>query len=163
MKKNGFTFIETLLVIAIISSLSVFGLMKISAFQEDAKIDSVANEVLSTLKVARNKSELGEIPSSSSLDDYLPDQLPSYGVRSKGDGYEIFVQYQEVTSTFEESDSASQTYEIPSEINVSIPSGVVFERLSGKTNDAEIGVFYKGILKKKILIKSSGYFEVEDA
>lgn len=152
--------IETILVIAIISSLSAFGMMKIFAFQKDAKIDSMANEILSTLKLARNKSELGEIPFSMSLSDFLPDKLPSYGVRSAGSGYGVFVQYETVAGLINE--SVGPAVIISDEMSVNIPSGIVFERLTGKTSDNRIDILYKGVLMKCIMINSSGYFNVRD-
>ena len=157
--KKGFTFIETLLVIAIISSLSIFGMMKISAFQKDAKIDSISNELLSTLKLARSKSELGEIPNSMVLDDFLPGKLPSYGVRSAGSGYEVFVSYE--TSLGPVSNSVNQVNSVPNEMGLS-SFGVVFERLSGKTSDTEISILYKGVPEKKVVVNSSGYFSIKD-
>ncbi len=157
---KGFTFIETLLVIAIISSLSVFGMMKIFAFQKDAKIDSVANEVLSTLKFARSKSELGEIPYSMNLEEFLPDKYPSYGVRSAGAGYEVFVQYE--TPSGAVNNTIGQSVTLPDDMSINIPLGIVFERLSGRTSGADIDVFYKGTPEKRIIVNSSGYFDVKD-
>lgn len=159
--QKGFTLIETILVIAIISAISAFGMMKIFAFQKDAKIDSMANEILSTLKFARNKSELGEIPFSMNLSDFLPEKLPSYGVRSSGSGYEVYVQYETMAGAVIE--SVGPAVNISDDMSVNIPSGVVFERLTGKTLDNRIDILYKGVLMKCIMINSSGYFNVRDS
>jgi prepilin-type N-terminal cleavage/methylation domain-containing protein len=158
---KGFTLIETLLVIAIISSLSAFGMMKIFAFQKDAKIDATTNEILSTLKFARNKSELGEIPYLMSLSDFLPDKLPSYGVRSTDSGYGVNIQYETPTGVVNE--SVGSDIAVPDDMSVNIPSGIFFERLTGKTSSSRIDILYKGSISKCIIISSSGYFTVRES
>ncbi len=165
--KKGFTFIELLIVMTIISALSALGMMKISAFQKQAIIDSVGNEIISVLKVARNKSQSGEVPQGMSLNDFTEDGLPSYGVKFEGDRYQVFVRY--ITK------SDPTTVNKPSVDNPNLlsndltltPSEVIFERISGKTVFNEIYVHYKaGICSidcdRKVVIDSSGYFEIKE-
>jgi len=161
MKKNGFTFVETLLVVAIISALSVFGMIRISEFQKQATIDSAANELLTTLKVARSKSENGEIPEGKTLNDYESDGIPFYGVRSTGDGYEIFMIYKDLGASSETTGSVGSSFEGSDKITFS-SFDVRFNRLTGETGGTNIDVFYKGIAEKIVEVNSAGYFEVKD-
>jgi prepilin-type N-terminal cleavage/methylation domain-containing protein len=158
---KGFTLIETLVVIAIISALSTFGMIRISAFQKEAKLDSVANEIISTLKVARSKSELGEIPSGMVLSDFFEGGLPSYGVRLTSDRYEVFVRYiKDDAPTIIVEESVGNPNLVSNEITLT-PSKILYSRISGKTTGSEIEIKYKGDLENKVMIDSLGYFYIQ--
>ena len=87
--KRGFTLLEVVVVIAIIAILSLFGVNTINNFRRNASLDNAASELLSEIRVARNKSMTGEVMEGEKEEDFNPNGLPEYGVNILADRYEL--------------------------------------------------------------------------
>jgi prepilin-type N-terminal cleavage/methylation domain-containing protein len=157
MIEKGFTFIELLVVMALIAGLSALGMIRIISFQKDSQIDSFANEIVSTLKIAKNKSETGEIPTNMTMDNFIDGKYPSYGLRTNTDGYEIYVNYE---TSAGEVNSWVEKYKLPKDTSIVLSGAIKFDRITGNTNENNIILSYKAINERKIYVHSSGYFDV---
>ena len=161
----GFTLIEALVVLAIISLISVVGVISIINFQKDTVMDSAASELVSALKTAKNKSQSGELPTATDLDDYEEDYLPWYGVRSASGGYAIFVNYRLVGDTSDTSGDVVN-FKITSGISLTLPN-ITFDRLTGKNNGAQnIVLTYKAgtpqSVTRTISLSESGVITISE-
>jgi len=78
---KGFTLIESVIVIAIIGMLALVSMNNIIEFQRSATVSSAAQELASTLRVARQNSMSGLVKTGET-DTY-------YGVSLSGNTYEL--------------------------------------------------------------------------
>lgn len=153
--QSGFTLIEALISIAIISILSTVGVTNMNSFQQDSKLESFASEFSSNLESARNKSVNSEIPSGYVLDDFDADTLPHWVVDIGSNKYSLYAKFKLSDGT----DAIGQTEDTQFVAANSIsPTGVVdFERLSGYTTPVCFTLQNAGYSKEtKVYIDSKG-------
>lgn len=90
---KGISLIEIIVAIAIIASLSTIGTNTFINIKNDADIDAITDELISDIKLARNKSMNGEILESETENDfYLSDDtsgLPEYGINITTNSYKL--------------------------------------------------------------------------
>ncbi len=94
MGNKGFTLIETVVVVAIISILAFFGVENIIEFQKNSLLEGTASELTSTIRQARTKSLAGELLDGEVPSNFTQDGLPKYGVKIAGQSYILFREYQ---------------------------------------------------------------------
>lgn len=147
MKKNqGFSLIETMVVLAILSILSLVGIESIIEFQKNALLDTSANEFASALRRAQSMSITGEIPNVSCpnnpcsdnlniASNFDTDGLPTYRVNLSSVNYTIWYDYQLETQPVPHQ-CCLETFPIDSKISIaSTPAvtNIAFARLTGLT------------------------------
>ncbi|MFH1971259.1 MAG: prepilin-type N-terminal cleavage/methylation domain-containing protein [Patescibacteria group bacterium] len=90
---RGFTLIETLVVIGIISILSLIGINTIVEFQKRSILSNSGQEFISSLKIAKSKSLAGELLPGENDETFESDGLPRYGVKVFNNSYTLFREY----------------------------------------------------------------------
>lgn len=160
-KKNGFTLIEMIIVIALMAILALTAIPVITGYQTDAKLASTASRIISTLRYSQNKSIVGEGTST-------------WGVHFDTTSSHFF-------SIFQGSSYASGTNTEPvyltdgvSLSNISITGGgndIIFTRLTGKTSTDGSGTGNRAVCvtlssdssacKKGIVVKSNGKISLQ--
>ena len=158
---KGISLIETVIVIAVIAVLSLIGTNTIINFKNDASMDSAVSELVSDIKLARNKSMNGEVFDEETVEDFHPDYLPEYGISLKNDHYTIIRKYSILNE-------ANETTEIKEDLeNFYLDSDYVFsnekdyqqelffERITGKTSEQTFTLIKKdGKNTRQIVISS---------
>jgi len=140
---KGFTLIETVVVVGIISIMALFGVESITSFQKTAALDSAANEFVSILKLAQNKSRTsellaGELPEKFETDG--TDGFPKYGVKISGSNYLLIREYQLDGATDPVQDEL-QTFPVDERIEIladecSADCFVLFSRLTSQIDES---------------------------
>lgn len=151
----GVTLIETVVVVGILSILAVFSVENIVQFQKDSLAEANANEFVSTLRLARNKSMSGEIPSGSTFEDFEEEGLAEYGVGISANSYFLFRDYQllgEANVTRETID----TFSLSEDFSLSPTGEVNFERINGISGPFTFILSYKSVEKKDVFVNSEG-------
>ena len=121
---KGFTLIESVVVIAILSVIALASMNTITEFQRNAILSSATQELGSTLRVARQNSISGMVG---------PGETDSYfGVSLNGNSYQL-VRYTTVPSTT----TPVENHTIDASLTVT-PAGatVTFARITGIPNGA---------------------------
>ena len=163
MKNKGFTLIETIVVVAIISILAFFGVENIIEFQKNSLLEATANELASTLRQARTKSLAGELLSGETPADFETDGLPKYGVKIAGQTYILFREYQSKGDPSPIRQDL-ETLDIGDQLLLSSSGGdAFFARVTGESNPVsftlkrkdnhgsrEIGISDKGVTIAKL-------------
>ncbi len=143
---KGFSLIELIIAIAIISFLSTIGVNTFINFKNETSIDNLAYELISDIKLARNKSMNGELLKDETEENFIPNNLPRYGLKMKKDTYQIVRQCSKTDGTtcdtenlenLEYTDdfkirSISSLYILDPEIDF------FFERITGKSDPITI-------------------------
>ena len=160
MKKNGFTLLETIIVLGIISVFSLIGINTINSFREEAELDSAVNEFVTELKMARNKSMAGEVLGSETEADFEMDGLPQYGIQTTPGNYSL-------TRTFIKVDGSSgfdtlETIALDTGLTLSPLDTIYFDRISGKTSSESFNIQRSSGVGKKIDISSEGVITISD-
>ena len=83
---KGFTLIESMVVIAILAILALASINTITEFQKNAILTSAAQELVSTIRVARADSMSGLVKIGETYED---DGYPFYGVFITGNTYDL--------------------------------------------------------------------------
>lgn len=89
---KGVGLLETIVVIATIAFLSTIGANSFINIKNDAEIDAITDELISDIKLARNKSMNGELLESETTDTFNTDGLPEYGISIFANSYKIIRQ-----------------------------------------------------------------------
>ncbi len=121
--KKGFTIIELILVISIVSILAVLFSSVGSAYVIRNSTQNTLNELVGSLRVAQLNSQLSKANSS-------------WGVRVENNQIILFMG----TSFGTRDASFDERFNIPGSIAVTQPSEVVFEKLTGGSTNATISV-----------------------
>src|SRR3989344_3056736 len=90
---KGFTLVELLVTIAIIGALSLVGTIKFNQLRGDVVINSVAEELASQIRSARNMSMVGIVVEGEEDQDFEGNGLPVYGVGVAGNSHFLFRDY----------------------------------------------------------------------
>jgi prepilin-type N-terminal cleavage/methylation domain-containing protein len=147
----GFTLIEALIAIAIISVLSAIGVNNMIAFQKDARLESFASEFESTLKTAKNKSVNAEVLSGVSVEDT---DTPTWGVKVDSDKYSLMFEYMSSGTSIS---TDIETYPVVSGNSILPIMQTNFERLTGKTTPTCFSLQVSGYSKElKVYVDSNG-------
>lgn len=121
---KGFTLIESVVVIAILSILALAGINTITEFQRNAILSSATQELGSTLRVARQNSISGMV-GLGETDSY-------FGVFLSGNSYQL-VRY----TTTPPSTNTIENHTIDASLSVTPASvTITFTRITGEPNAA---------------------------
>lgn len=122
MNKKGFSIMEILVVIFIMTTLMVLGFVNYRDFEKRMSLSSSANQIISALHLTNERT----ISSSSNL---------VHGVHFTSDSYTLFA-----SSTYDVLDPNNEVYTLPAGIEISGinvgGSDVVFDRLTGTTTNS---------------------------
>lgn len=118
---GGFTLIEIVVVIGLMSILAAIGFLRFGLLRDNADITTATQHMIATLQLARNQT-------LASLDDTV------YGIHFESDRYILFK-----GSTYDSAASDNEVKEIGSgleiyDIDVGGGSEVIFNRLDGSTS-----------------------------
>lgn len=100
----GFTFIELLIVVMIISAFSGLSLAYYNNFNKASKLDTEANKLLQTLELAKKKATARDIEGYESHCGYASDPeniFNGYKVEITTNGYSIKIECTTSTGTYE--------------------------------------------------------------
>jgi len=128
--RQGFTLIESVVVIAILSIIALVSMNTITEFQRNAILSSATQELGSTLRVAKANSTAGLVKTGES---YTDTGYPYYGVALTGNVYQL-------TRTFTLMSGSPTTETIeshaidPSITMTPISATVTFTRITGEPN-----------------------------
>lgn len=150
---RGVSLIETIIVIAVISFLSTIGVNSFINFKNDATINNITDELISDIKLARNKSMNGELLQSESVSEFSLNGLPEYGLSITEGSYKILrecLKEDEITTCETEAlENLQYTDDFkiraidPQYKLMSSNSEFYFERITGKTEGQTITVAQK--------------------
>lgn len=156
---RGFTFIETLIVVAILIILVSLVMVRFRFFQKESDLSSSVEEIISALKLAQNKTLASEEASQYGV--YFDDTTsPHQYTLFKGTIYNDALR----DSSFDEIHKLPSSVEIY-EINLAGGNEVVFNRVNGTTNQfGSLSLRLKDDPSKfrKISIQSSGHITLEE-
>ena len=151
INKKGFTLIEILVVIGVISILIVMAAAGLRLFEGKTQLKSQAQNILTILELARTKTLASEGASQ-------------YGVRFEQDKYILFK-----GSAYQEGEENNKTYQLPGQLKINsidlTGEGdiVVFQRLSGQASSSgtiELGTITQPATTT-ITIHPSGQIELD--
>jgi prepilin-type N-terminal cleavage/methylation domain-containing protein len=132
---KGFTLIEVIIVISLISALTLIGITKFSNLREDTMLTIAVDEFASNLRTARIKSMSGEIDKTKAVSDYEPHGLPVYGIETDGSEHKLFVEFISIGE-----ETATRQYIdrilLDAEFAFSGSAEVGFKRISGQSPGA---------------------------
>lgn len=126
---RGFTLIESVVVIAILSTLALVSMNTITEFQRNAILSSAAQELGSTLRVAKANSISGLVKTG---EVYTDTGYPYYGIALSGNNYQL-IRVSSVSPTPE----TIESHTIDPSITVTpVSANVMFTRITGEPNAA---------------------------
>ncbi len=149
--KKGFTFIETLIVIAVIALIITLTIVSYRYFEKRTELETTAQKITAILKSAQTKTLASEDDSQ-------------YGVHFKSNQYILFKD-----DIYQEGTADNKTYQLSNQIEISqinlaqATSSIVFQRINGQTNDygtITLTSLSQSGETKTINIQSSGQIEL---
>lgn len=152
MKNKGFTLVELVIVIFIITLLATISTVSYLYFERKTNLDKTANDILSVIKTAQNRTLASEGASQ-------------YGIHFETNQYILFK-----GSSYSVGSPDNTTYSLPQQVeiyNISLSGGgsdVIFQRISGATDQSgTIGLRLVSDVSKtrSITISSTGHAEIE--
>ncbi len=146
---SGVSLIETIVVIAIIATLSTMGVNSFINFKNDSSIDNATNEFISDMKLARNKSMNGEILEGEKTEDFDPNGLPKYGLNISNNSYQLIRNCLKADGTTTcEGEPTIENINLDPEYTFSEDEDYTiefyFERITGKTEELTLTIEKKG-------------------
>lgn len=155
MKNRGYTLIELLVIIALISSISLFTYESIINFKYQSEVDATANEFIATVKNAQSMSRDGELPNGTVDTDYIVEGLPTYGVTVSATDYTLhqYDTFNDGSPTGQAQDLILEVHAYDSAITFSPNSYVVkFVRVSGIPDTAQsISISRGGVTTARVI------------
>lgn len=155
---KGYSLIEIIIVVAIISVLALVGSIRFNQFREDTNVNLVTDEFVSQIKTARVKSMAGEINEGEIYSDFEESGLPSFGVKVSGNSYSLFREY----IAKGDSDATRENFEtttLGSAFSISGDSEILFPRIKA-VSSGNFVIEKDGIAKSEIIINSQGIITV---
>jgi prepilin-type N-terminal cleavage/methylation domain-containing protein len=133
--RQGFTLIESVVVIAIISTLALISMNTITEFQKNSILTSAAQELTSTLRLAQQNSIAGKLQPDEDTSSFGSNGIPNYDVHISGNTYLLVRMFNNGTLVSEPpiaSTSADPTLTITT--NPPNVSDIMFYRFTGTTS-----------------------------
>jgi len=162
---KGFTLIEVVVAVTIVSFMSMVGISKFGEMQKDTLLTTTVDEFVSDVRTARNKSMSGEISESETPTSFTESGLPVYGISVSGTSYILFREY--VKSVAAGGDGVTvlkenmQQKDLGSLFSLSGDSQIKFQRINGKTSGGTFIIERSGVAEKKqVNISSEGILTV---
>lgn len=141
---KGVSLLETVVVIALIAFMSTIGTNIFINFKNDTTIDNLTNELISDIKLARNKSMNGELLDGETANIFDPDGLPEYGLNLSANSYQIVRQCSKSGDVTACSGESIENFTVDPEYKLSSSTGnFYFERITGKTDSLTLTVMQK--------------------
>lgn len=136
IKKEGFTLIEVLIVVGIVSIVFGFGAATLANSQERAKISSENEKIMQIVRETQNLSLVSE-------------KGKSWGLRCMGNN---------ITRFFYDPEQTSETITLTQGFSCNTTSDIRFKKLTNvpSTGDVNITLNFSGKDVKRIEIKSTG-------
>lgn len=146
--KFGFTLVELLIAITIGMLVVGFGLVSLNNFYQQQKVETVSQELLSNLILARNYAVTNQFPAGSSSDtDRVAVTIDSEGLITAGTQTSG---NQDTGDTFFSKDISSDDVSI-------IPNNVIkFSVTDGRSIGGTVSIIISGNTTKEIRIDESG-------
>jgi Tfp pilus assembly protein FimT len=141
---KGASLLETLVTIAIIAILTLMGVNTINNFRHSATLDNTANELLSYLRTARNKSVSGELLAGEDNDLFEDNGLPEYGITLLADGYRLIRRCQKSDATNCSTEPAIDSVSLPETYSLSPEGSIFFERITGTSQNTSFTLTGRG-------------------
>ena len=157
---KGFTLVELLVTIAIIGALSLVGTIKFNQFRDDVVINSVAEELASQIRSARNMSMVGIVMEGEEGQDFEVDGLPVYGVVVGGNSHFLFRDYTKAGESDKTRENLETSVLEPS-FNISGDSEIVFSRIYGEAPPKTFIIEKSGVSQKKVIVDGQGVVSIE--
>ncbi len=141
---KGFSLVETLVIITIITTIAVVSVETIINFQQQSLVESSAKELVATLRQAQGKSRAGELAQGEMAADFTTNGLPTYGVSLNGSNYALIRKATPV-ATGTEATLTLESHVVSAGVTFS-PAGftVMFARVSGLADSALAVTLQKG-------------------
>lgn len=140
---KGISLIELLVAIAIITTLSVVGTNSFINIKNDADIDAITDELISDIKLARNKSMNGELLEGELTDDFDEDGLPKYGINFTQNNYQIIRRCSKGGNLAACDGDIIESIPVNSQYKLLPETTLFFDRITGKSNSQDITVWQK--------------------
>lgn len=140
---KGISLIELLVAIALITTLSVIGTNSFINIKNDADIDAVTDELISDIKLARNKSMNGEILESETEEEFDEGGLPEYGMKITANNYQIIRQCSKGGDTTACSGDIIENVAVNSQYNLFPETTFFFSRITGISGSQVITILQK--------------------
>lgn len=128
---TGFTLPELLIATALITAIALLSTNTVIHLQKDMLLETTANEIVSTVRLAQAKSESGEIMPTEVASDFYPDTLPSYGVKSASNRYHLYRAYQKITDATPQSQTMT-SFKVDSALTLD-SFDLLFDRLTSNS------------------------------
>lgn len=133
MHMRGATLLETIVVVAIITSLSLMGVNSINNFRKDTIINNIASELVSELRLARNKSINGELLEGEETGNFQENNFPEYGVKVNTDSYELVRRCVYSDGKICDADDSIEKISLDTDYELFPLGNVIFGRITGET------------------------------
>lgn len=140
---KGFSLIETLVTVTIITTLAAVSVETIINFQQQSLVDSSAKELVATLRSAQGKSRSGELGLGETASDFATDGLPVYGVAISNPTYDLVKKFTPFGGA--QTETAIESHKVSSGVTISpSPLSFYFSRVNGVPNAAGSLTVQKG-------------------
>lgn len=140
---KGSSLLETVVVTAIIAILSLTSINSINNFRLNASLDNVSEELVSAIRLARNKSMNGELLPGEDESDFNPTGLPEYGMTFDTNGYQMVRNCLKSDGSNCATDPAIEIVNFNSEYNLSPAGNIYFQRITGVSPNIQITIMEK--------------------
>lgn len=162
MRNKGYTLLEVLLVVSIVSIISVFAAQTLIKFQKEAVLDDTVREFSSLTLHARSKSIAGEIQKGKTYNDYAEEGMDEYAIKTTSDSYQLVRRYTLASAT--EQENIIESNQINNVLDFEPKNTTVFfDRISGQPSSATQFTFQiKGSSEQRLVkINSNGSVNIE--
>lgn len=86
---RGFSLIEVIIVVGMLSVIALTGTNTIIEFQRNAVLTAAAQELVSAVRTAQTRSIAGQLEAGEAATDFSADGLPYFGIQTAGNAYQL--------------------------------------------------------------------------
>lgn len=135
-KKDGFSLLEVIIVLSIISIMTIAGIAKLQSGRNETYVESSALEVVAAIREAQNNALTGRIPNPGSADPDVPCDYVFQPKNGSDSSYEIAYHYRDGAGICTEGTATKvyATYHLKNGVTINNFTAITFSIPSGSAN-----------------------------